>query len=92
MNSGFLELETDRLVLRSMTQDDFDFIFHHFSDPAVSRFLVDEEPVRTRAQAQEIVDFYADTSGKTYNRWVIELKSEKRPVGTCGYHLWHKGW
>jgi ribosomal-protein-alanine N-acetyltransferase len=86
----FPPLETERLLLRTLTADDLAFVFHHFSDADIYRYLVDEEPVSTLAQTQSIIDFYTDPTGKSYNRWVLELKSEERPIGTCGYHLWHK--
>ncbi len=90
MIDDFPSLETERLLLRTMTADDIDFVFHHFSDPNIYRYLVDEEPVSTRQQAQEIIEFYAKPTDKSYNRWVLELKSEERPIGSCGYHQWHK--
>jgi ribosomal-protein-alanine N-acetyltransferase len=68
--------------------DDLEFVFRHFSDLDVSRYLLDEEPVRTREQAQAIVDFYALPGRKSYNRWVIVSKSDGRSIGTCGYHQW----
>ena len=90
MINDFPPLETERLLLKLMTAGDLNFVFRHFSNPDVYRYLVDEEPVTTREQAHEIVDFYVRPSGKTFNRWVLSLKSEKRPIGTCGYHHWHK--
>ena len=90
MVDEFPPLETARLVLRSLTAKDLDFIYRHFSDPDIYRYLVDEEPVSTRGQAQSIIDFYAEPIGKSYNRWILVLKSEGRPIGTCGYHQWHK--
>lgn len=86
----FPHLETDRLQLRSLIADDLDFVFHHFADSDIHRFLFDEEPVSTRAQAQAIIDFYTEPKDTSYNRWVLVLKSEARPIGTCGYHKWMK--
>lgn len=90
MFNDFPSLETERLILTPLTTEHLDFVFRHFSDPDVNRYLVDEERVSTRAQAQEIVDFYAELAGKSYNRWVLVLKSEQRPIGTCGYHQWSR--
>lgn len=88
--NAFPALETERLLLRPMTVDDLDFVFRHFSDSHIYRYLVDEEPVSTQAQAQEIIDFYTKPTSDTYNRWVIVNKPEERPIGTCGYHLWNR--
>ncbi len=65
----FPSLETERLILRQLNMEDADFIFRHFSDPAVSRYLMDELPPADYAQAQEIVEFYREPEGKTSNRW-----------------------
>jgi len=87
---NFPPLETERLQLRPLTADDLDFVFHHFANPDIHRYLFDEEPVSTRAQAQAIIEFYTEPKEKLYNRWVLTLKSEERPIGTCGYHKWLK--
>jgi len=86
----FPALETERLILRQMTIDDTDFVFQHFSNPAVHQYLLDEPPVREYAQAREIVQFYFEPEGKTHNRWIIVRKSDHQPIGTCGFHKWDK--
>ena len=80
-------LQTDRLELRSLMSNDLNFIFQHFSDPEINRYLLDEEPVQTMEQAQEIIDFYVPPRN-SYNRWVITLKPNMTPIGTCGFHKW----
>ena len=87
MNPYFPDLETDRLILRSMTPDDLAFVFQHFSSAEVNRYLLDEEPIQTMEQAQEIIDFYVPPR-KSYNRWVLALKADKTAIGTCGFHKW----
>jgi len=86
----FSQIETERLVLRSLTAADLEFVYRHFSDRDTARYLHDEEPVTTRQQAQAIVDCYTEPGGHPYNRWVIVSKSDNMPIGTCGYHNWRK--
>ena len=86
--NNFPPSETERLILRPLTQNDLDFIFRHFSDPQVNQYLLDEPPITDLAGAQEIVNFYVDGVGKPYNRWVLERKSDGQPLGTCGFHKW----
>jgi len=88
MNNEFQSLETERLILRPLTNLDLEFVFRHFSDPDVNRFLLDEEPVTTREQAQAIIDFYSTPEGKLYNRWAIVRNTDRRAIGTCGFHQW----
>jgi len=86
----FPPLETERLVLRQLTLEDADFVFQHFSDPAVNQYLMDEPPVKEIEQAQEIINFYLEPAGKNYNRWGLVRKSDHQMIGTCGYHKWDK--
>lgn len=87
---NFPPLETERLLLLPLTAEYTDFIFQHFSNAAVSQYLLDESPVTDYAQAEEIVQFYVDATGKPYNRWVMVQKADHQPIGTCGYHKWDK--
>jgi len=89
-SDDFGALETARLLLRPLAAGDLDFVFQHFSDPEVGRYLVDEEPLTTREEAQAIVDFYGSPGPKTYNRWVIVRKADLQAIGTCGFHRWNK--
>ena len=86
----FPTLETERLILRQMTLEDADFVFQHFGDPAVSRYLMDEPPLTEYARAQEIIQFFCEPEEKTCNRWVMVRKSDHRSIGTCGFHNWDK--
>jgi len=86
----FPALETSRLLLRPLNADDLDFVFQHFSDPVVCRYLLDEEPITTPEQAQAIIDFYLAPGTKPYNRWLIVRKLDQLPIGTCGFHRWQK--
>lgn len=84
----FPAIATDRLNLRPLTYADTDFIFQHFGNPAVARYLLDAPPLSDRSQAEAIIRFYVDAPGKTYNRWGIALKTTGQLIGTCGFHKW----
>jgi ribosomal-protein-alanine N-acetyltransferase len=86
----FPNMETELLFLRLLKPADAEFIYHHFSNPAVTQFLMDEAPLSEPAQAQEIIQSYQDPEGKTYNRWGIVRKQDHQLIGTCGYHKWHR--
>ena len=90
VSDDFPNLETERLILRQLTLEDADFVFRHFSDSAVTQYLMDEPPLTEYAQAQEIIRFYLEPAGKTHNRWGLARKSDHQLIGTCGYHKWDK--
>ncbi len=81
------EPTTDRLILRHLASTDVDFVLAHFSHPDVDRFLVDDDPVATREEAQAIVDYFVHTPGPLPNRWVLTLRDDGTPIGTIGFHV-----
>jgi ribosomal-protein-alanine N-acetyltransferase len=86
MIDDYPTLETSRLRLRPIESGDLDFVFRHFSDPLVHRYL--EDAVTTLEQARAIVDSYLPSRGKTWNRWIMLRREDARPIGTCGFHKW----
>ncbi len=78
-------LETERLLLRPLAPDDADFVFRHFSDPAVTRYLADMDPLTQCAQAEEIVRSYLHPADDSYGCWVITWKADGAPIGLCNY-------
>jgi ribosomal-protein-alanine N-acetyltransferase len=90
MVDEFPQLETERLILRRLTMADVEFVFQHFSDPMIYRYLMDEEPMTDRSQGEGLIEFYLDPNGKSHNRWGIVLKAENALVGTCGFHKWDR--
>ncbi|WP_153396974.1 GNAT family N-acetyltransferase [Chryseobacterium vaccae] len=83
-------LETERLILRQLTPDDAEDLFEYFSLNEVMEYY-DLAPFKTIEDAQNIITHFNGEfeKGKGF-RWALELKSEKRVIGTCGYHNWHK--
>lgn len=79
-------LETDRLVLRELNEADHAFIYHHFSNEDVCRYLYDEEPLTHPDEAMDIIKWYEDFEYKDHCRWGIELKETGKLIGTCGFH------
>jgi ribosomal-protein-alanine N-acetyltransferase len=86
----FPPLETQRLLLRNLTEGDTDFILRHFSDPAVTKYLMDQPPLTEIEGAQEIIQFYQQPEAKKRNRWGIVRKADDKLIGTCGYHNWRQ--
>ncbi len=87
----FKDLTTERLNLRKFCYGDLNFVYRHFSDGEVCRYLFDNEPVKTLEEAEEIVLWANDISGSPdHHRWILEVKGYGLPMGTCGFHRWDK--
>jgi ribosomal-protein-alanine N-acetyltransferase len=86
----FADLETSRLILRHMTAEDTEFVFHHFSDADVCRYLYDAEPFRSEDDAISLIRWYDNKERPDHNRWLMVLKDTSALIGTCGYHAWDR--
>jgi ribosomal-protein-alanine N-acetyltransferase len=85
------KLQTARLVLRFLRMEDADFIFKEWSDPAVTYYMRDEEPLKSREQAKEFLSPLQTPEEIPNSKWWgIELKADGRLIGTCGYFRWDK--
>ncbi len=84
----FHDLETARLMLRSVGAEDREFLFEQFSDADVTRFLFDAEPYASVAEADELIAFYTAAEPRAQHRWILRLKGNDEKIGTCGFHRW----
>lgn len=86
----FKDLETERLYLKNIDIEDREFIFSHFSNEMVNKYLYDTEPLTDIAGADEIIDFYVKPEPKNLCRWIIIRKLDNKKLGTCGFHCWDR--
>ncbi len=84
----FTNIETNRLLLRSVDHSDREFIFAEFQNDFINRYLYDAEPMTDLSQADELIDFYTMVEPRRQNRWVLVDKATNTKLGTCGFHLW----
>lgn len=85
----FVDLETPRLHLRNIGMQDRAFLLKHFSDPDVTRYLYDAEPLTDMAGADEILAMYLQPEPRGQHRWILERKEDNLKIGTCGFHCWN---
>jgi ribosomal-protein-alanine N-acetyltransferase len=85
----FTNIETERLLLKNISQDDREFIFNQFSNDYIIRFLFDAEPVTDIAGADDIISFYCKPEPRHEHRWILHLKQNDQTIGTCGFHCWN---
>jgi len=82
-------LETDRLVLRELRMEDADFLFNQWSDPCVTQFMCDQEPLQTREQADAFLrPFQTPEDNPFIKWWGIGRKPGGNLIGTCGFFRW----
>lgn len=68
---NYTQLYTNRLILKPITKEDDQFIFEHFSNEHVTKYLYDNEPVKNMEEAYEILGFYLGVDPYIQNRLII---------------------
>jgi RimJ/RimL family protein N-acetyltransferase len=77
-------IETNRLLLRTFTQDDAALIYELNLDPDVTRYTHD--PIKDLAHASEILEKVIIPQYILYNhgRWAVHVRSTLEFLGWCG--------
>ena len=73
-----MNFETKRLNLKAIGFDDREFIFRHFSDDNVQKYLYNGEPLKNMEEADEFVNCYVNSNSDYTSRWILILKSNKK--------------
>lgn len=82
---AFPVLETDRLILRQVTNDDANSLLTYLSDIDVMKY-VGLEPFKSIDDALDEISWYQSIFEKgTGIRWGISLKGQGEIIGSCGY-------
>lgn len=83
-------LETDRLLLRKLTPSDAEAIYAYGSDPTVSEFVTwpTHQSIEDTQQFLDIILSLYESNQAVF--WGIELKEEKRLIGTINYVSWQQ--
>jgi ribosomal-protein-alanine N-acetyltransferase len=83
-------LITQRLILKSISDEDREFVFTEFSDAVITKYLYDQEPLNDIKQADEIIHTYTCPQYEGLYRWILVRKTDNRKMGTCGFHCFNK--
>ncbi|GBD91270.1 ribosomal-protein-serine acetyltransferase [bacterium BMS3Abin04] len=78
-------LETERLILRKFTYDDLNDISEYASNPEITKY-VQWEAHRSKTETLEFLNIVVEMYIKHRPApWGIELKEEKKIIGTIGF-------
>jgi ribosomal-protein-alanine N-acetyltransferase len=88
----FIDLQTEKLLLKNIENADRDFVFKEFSNKNddINKYLYDAEPLTDISGADEIINFYLKSEPRNQHRWVIIRKTDNTKIGTCGFHAWDR--
>jgi ribosomal-protein-alanine N-acetyltransferase len=88
--STFREIETERLILRKITQGDRAALFRLYSDQSVVRYNLTEQ--FDHISDAEVFIRQLDVQFKQRLRlwWGITLKEHGTVIGTCGFLKWNR--
>ena len=82
------QLATRRLVLRRLRESDVDDVYAYACDPDVARhtsWAPHTSPDESRQFVRRVLDAYHE---KRVANWGIELKAERKIIGTGGFIAW----
>jgi len=90
----FPAIETERTILRAISNDDTDAIFRNFSDTEIACWFF-EHPLTEIEQARQFIEqFNTEFEQGQGLTWAIALKESNACIGTCGYvyvEIGHQG-
>ncbi len=84
-------LETERLVMRQFTQDDFEPLAAIHADPVVMRYLGDGQPLARAQTWLAMASYLGHWELRGYGLWAVEEKATRRFIGRIGL-LNPEGW
>ena len=84
---NYMELQSERLLLRKLTDQDVSDVFEIYSDPEVMLYFDDRYAFTEPSEAEQMISGYHNAiHDKTGMRWGIVLKDSGKLIGTCGFH------
>lgn len=84
----FETIQTERLLLRKLTDDDYSYIFQHLSDTAIMQLLNIETLDKLEIEKQKQEKGYS-TFNKRFLIFQLLDKETQQIIGWCGYHTWY---
>jgi [ribosomal protein S5]-alanine N-acetyltransferase len=79
-------LETERTILREVSEIDSNFILHLLNQPSFIKYIGDRN-VRTIDEARDYIEsrFIKSYRENGFGLYAVEFKENKTPIGICGF-------
>lgn len=81
-------IETDRLKLYKLDEENYPYLFTDFEDEELMKFFgyeTEEELATEKDRYHDGLTSYR----KSFVWFIIKLKETGKTIGSCGYHTWH---
>lgn len=82
-----ISLETDRLLLSAVTENDLNTLHDALIDPFVRKYLCDDEILSLEQTKEFVAVSQKNFESKQFGLWLMHTKLEKRFIGFVG--LWY---
>ena len=86
---GVPDIETDRLILRAHSLDDFDALAAIWGDPAVARFIGGKPSTREECWAR-LLRYAGHWELLGFGFWAVQWKDDARLIGDVGFANWER--
>ena len=83
-------IDTDKILLRKLELDDAPDLFENFSSENLLRYYGMAPHQNIDETISLINNFDLNFHNEKVIRWAVELKEEKKVIGTCGFHSMNK--
>jgi RimJ/RimL family protein N-acetyltransferase len=80
-------LETGRLALQPMCTADIDALGRITNEPAVRRYMFDDQPIRPEFLRAVLAQSVSDFEERLFGIWTVREKGVDEPIGLCGLRL-----
>jgi ribosomal-protein-alanine N-acetyltransferase len=89
----FPDLQTSRLLLREITEQDAEDLFRICSDQRHMAWF-GTDPLTDLSEAKRVIVTFADWRQlpNPGTRWGLQLKEQPGLIGSCGLFSWNRGW
>jgi [ribosomal protein S5]-alanine N-acetyltransferase len=85
---NFYTIETERLILRKLSPDDYIYVFENYSEQEIKQFLGHKSEEEFLNEKNKYQKGYA-TYNRSFEYFQLIEKTSNQIIGSCGLHNWY---